>query len=193
VVSLIISDDIASEKCRRGLRGWFIRLNKARKDLVAWCTRKDDHIGGWVKRDSDMVLAFVEHKHHLVPKVCRVGAPMIVDLLTVVLWRQQPHGTGSNIECIWNLEDMPDSLVVQKRPTNSANSSSTVGAIESLDSDVSLSGRENEVVQAVGNASSSSPINQNIIRIRIKQGTMSDSVTWVVAVCLGASEALGNR
>jgi hypothetical protein len=140
-----------------------------------------------------MVLAFVEHKHHLVPKVCRVGAPMIVDLLTVVLWRQQPHGTGSNIECIWNLEDMPDSLVVQKRPTNSANSSSTVGAIESLDSDVSLSGRANEVVQAVGNASSSSPINQNIIRIRIKQGTMSDSVTWVVAVCLGASEALGNR
>ena len=87
---------------------------------------------------------------------------MIVELLAVVLRGQETHVTGSNILGIWDLEDMPNPLVVQDGPANGSSTGGAVGAIETLDADVGLGGRANEIVKAVGNACSSSPVNQNI-------------------------------
>jgi hypothetical protein len=57
---------------------------------------------------------------------------------------------------------MPDSLIVEDRPPNSANPGSAVGAIEAIDADVGSGRRLDEVVNAVGDTSCSSPIDQDV-------------------------------
>ena len=58
---------------------------------------------------------------------------------------------------------MANAIVIQDRPLDSTNASAAEGAIEAFDTDVCLGGRLNKVVETVRDASSSSPINQNII------------------------------
>jgi hypothetical protein len=57
---------------------------------------------------------------------------------------------------------MIDSLIVQDRPPDSTNPGSDVGAIETFDANFGSGRRLDEVVKAVGDASCSSPINQDV-------------------------------
>jgi hypothetical protein len=134
----------------------------------------------------------VEDKDNLVAKVGRVSAPVVIDLLAVVLRGQQPHGTGSHKIGIRNLENMPDPLIIEDGPPDSTNPGSAVGAIEPFDADVGLGRRLNEVIKAVGDTSCSSPVNQDIKGIRVKQGSMCHGWARVITVSLSTSHSHGD-
>jgi hypothetical protein len=69
-----------------GLLGWFgIFNNKAREDLVARSNAKDSNVAGRTEWDSDLELLLVEDKDNLIAKVGRVSAPVVMNLLAVVL------------------------------------------------------------------------------------------------------------
>jgi hypothetical protein len=85
VISISIREYSASEDRRRRFLGGFVCFNKARKHSVSWGTSNDAHIGGRAERQGGMKLAAMEDKKHLIAVVGRVGATMVLDLLTVVL------------------------------------------------------------------------------------------------------------
>jgi hypothetical protein len=57
---------------------------------------------------------------------------------------------------------MLDSLIIQDRPPDSTNPGSAVGAIDTFDADVGSGRRLDEAVNAVGDTSCSSPVNQDV-------------------------------
>jgi hypothetical protein len=87
---------------------------------------------------------------------------------------------------------MLDSLIIEDGPPDSTNPGSAVGAIEPFDANVGLSRRLNEVVKAVGDTSCSSPVNQDVKGIRVKQGSMCHCWSRVVTVRLSTSHAHGD-
>jgi hypothetical protein len=70
----------------QGEAPWVIGIfNKAREDLVARSTAKDTNVAGGTEWNGDLELLLVEDKDNLVTKVGRVSAPVVIDLLAVVL------------------------------------------------------------------------------------------------------------
>jgi hypothetical protein len=68
-----------------GLLGWFVIFNKTREDLVSRSTAKDTHVAGRTEGDGDLELLLAKDKDNLIAKVGRVSAPVVMDLLAVVL------------------------------------------------------------------------------------------------------------
>ncbi len=87
---------------------------------------------------------------------------------------------------------MPDSLIVEDGPPNSTNPGSAVGAIKAFDADVGGGRRPDEVSKTIGDTSCSSPINQDVKGVRVKEGSMCYSLSRVGTVGLSASHAHGN-
>ncbi len=87
---------------------------------------------------------------------------------------------------------MPDSLIVEDGPPNSTNPGSAVGAIKSFDADVGCGRRPDEVSKTIGDTGCSSPINQDVEGVRVKEGSMCNSLSRVGTVGLSASHAHGN-
>ncbi len=85
VISISIREYTASEDRRRRLLGGFVCFNKTRKHPMSWSTSNDAHIGGRAERQGGLKLAAMEDKKYLIAVVGRVGATMVLDLLTVVL------------------------------------------------------------------------------------------------------------
>jgi hypothetical protein len=52
---------------------------------VARSTAKDTNVAGGTEGDGDLELLLVEDKDNLIAKVGRVSAPVVMDLLAVVL------------------------------------------------------------------------------------------------------------
>jgi hypothetical protein len=52
---------------------------------VAWSTAKDSNVAGMTKWDGDLELLLVKDKDNLITKAGRVSAPVVMDLLAVVL------------------------------------------------------------------------------------------------------------
>jgi hypothetical protein len=72
-------------KMAGGLLGWFGIFNKAREDLVARSTAKDTNLARRTEWDGDLELLLVKDKDILIAKVGTVSAPVVMDLLAVVL------------------------------------------------------------------------------------------------------------
>jgi hypothetical protein len=53
---------------------------------VARSTVKDTNVAGRTEWNGDLELLLVEDKDNLVAKVSRVSAPVVMDLLALVLW-----------------------------------------------------------------------------------------------------------
>ena len=87
---------------------------------------------------------------------------------------------------------MANAIVIQDRPLDGTDAGTAEGAIETFDVDVGLGGRSNKVVETVRDASSSTPINQDIKRVGVKDGTMCSGGTRVVAKGLSSSNSHGN-
>jgi hypothetical protein len=87
---------------------------------------------------------------------------------------------------------MLDSLIVEDGPPNSTNPGSTVGAIKAFDADVGGGRRPDEVSKTIGDTSCSSPINQNVKGVRVKESSMCYSLSRVGTVGLSASHAHGD-
>ncbi len=52
---------------------------------MSWSTSNDAHIGSRAERQGGLKLAAMKDKKYLIAVVGRVGATMVLDLLTVVL------------------------------------------------------------------------------------------------------------
>jgi hypothetical protein len=52
---------------------------------VARSTAKDTNVAGWAEWNGDLELLLVEDKDNLIAKVGRVSAPVVMDMLAVVL------------------------------------------------------------------------------------------------------------
>jgi hypothetical protein len=84
---------------------------------------------------------------------------------------------------------MPDSLIVHDRPLNSTNPGSVVGAIETFDANAGGGRRLDKVRKAVGDTICSSPINQDVKGIGVKQAAMCHLVARVGTVSLSLSNS----
>jgi hypothetical protein len=126
---------------------------------VPWSAANDTHIGGGAEWHGSTELAIVKDKEDLISIVGGVGVMMVLDLLAVMLRRQQAHGTERHIVGVWNVQNMTNALVIKDGPLDCANTGSAGGSIEAFDADSSLGGWANEIIKAVGNAGGSSPIN----------------------------------
>jgi hypothetical protein len=84
---------------------------------------------------------------------------------------------------------MPDSRIVQDRPPVSTNPGSAIDAIETFDANVGSGRRLDEVGKAVGDTSCSSPINQDVKGVGVKQGAMCHGGARVGTVSLSSSNA----
>ena len=174
IISINIREHSASEDRRRGLLGGFVCFNKARKHAMPWSTANDAHIGSRAEGQGSLKLTAMKDKEHLIAVVGGVGATMVLDLLTVVLRRQQAHGTGSHIVGVWNVKDMASAIIIQYGPLDSTNPGSAGIPIEAFDADGSLGGRCNKIVETVGDAGSSSPVHQYVIGVRVKYCAMGN-------------------
>jgi hypothetical protein len=64
-----------------------------------------------------------------------------------------------------------------------------VGAIKSFDANVGCGRRPDEVAKTIGDTSCSSPINQDVKGVRVKEGSMCYSLSRVGTVGLSESHA----
>jgi hypothetical protein len=81
------------------------------------------------------VAALVPNKQDMITKVCRIRASVIVSLLTVMLWRQEPQRAGRHIVGVGYLQNATVTTVIEYRPGDSAHLGRTGGAVKSFDCD----------------------------------------------------------
>ena len=72
------------------------------------------------------------------------------------------------------MEDMANAMIIQNGPLDSTNAGSAGSSIEAFDADGSLGGWGNKIIETVGDAGSSSPIDQYVIGIRVKNCAMGN-------------------
>ena len=86
------------------------------------------------------------------------------------------------------MEDMANALIIQNGPLDSTNPGSAGSSIEALDANGSLGGWCNKIVETVGDASSSSTIHQDIIRVRVKNCTMGNWRASMSTMCVDSGK-----
>jgi hypothetical protein len=163
------------QRSRRQLLGRLGLFNKAGKDLIARRNSQNTNIGALSEgHGSSKLLLVMEDKDNLDPiVVCGEGALMIVDLLAVVLRRQQRHGTKFNIVGVWNLDDMlnTNTIVIQDGLLDCSNLGVAGDAIEAFDVDTCLLGWSHKVTEVIFDTGGGPDINQkDIVRVRVKDG-----------------------
>lgn len=132
---------------------------KAREHFVARGTEQDVNVGDRGQGHGGFESTTIPDKDNLISKVVRVHAVVVIELLTVMLWRQQTKWAHRNIVINVDLEGLMPARIIKNRPTDGANLSRTCSTIETFYLNSRGLRRLYKICQVIRDTGSSATIN----------------------------------